>query len=65
MISCCQCGEVLPENATYLEAVQLESEQLKNWWRYLCEECLADIAEPYEVRADWEARTASPDPEAP
>jgi hypothetical protein len=49
---------------TYLEAVQLESEQLKGWWRYLCETCLADIAEPYEVRADWEARTAAPAQEA-
>jgi len=57
VISCCQCGEPLPESTTYMEAVQLESEMLKGWWRYLCETCLADIAEPYEVRLDWEIRT--------
>lgn len=51
---CSVCGGKLPKGTTYLESVQLESEQAGRKWRLFCEACLAKVTEPYETRWDWE-----------
>ena len=50
---CSGCGEALPEDITYLEAVRLEHHRPVQW-HFFCESCLAKLTKPYETRWDYE-----------
>ena len=50
---CSGCGDVLPEDITYLEAVRLEHHRPVQW-HFFCESCLAKLTKPYETRWDYE-----------